>query len=316
MSNSNADEPPENYTTHPPPPPSLSSLPDEIDLSSLYVCFQEEYNDTSFHWLTLCPTEETSSTTTEYEFPLLPNPTPFPSHKYGTSTVAVGLNIFFIGRSRRASSDVWILDTRSGNMTQGPSMSLPRNVEEAAVGVIDGKIYVIGGEGYQEEIQVEVFDPKSETWELAGLENVCKIPRCSASVERKVYMVEYEKTSVYNPRECEGERLVKMVSERLSERGRKETVPDTVERVCVVEDVLFACFKRLGVLWFDTKGKLVVLYMWGECKVDDTVTKSVRCKLVSVHRAGDRICGTIDWSGVVGTVPSSFCFLHCLAVSE
>ncbi|KAL0652094.1 hypothetical protein Bca4012_094785 [Brassica carinata] len=49
------------------------------------------------------------------------------------------------------------------------------------------------------------------------------------------------------------------------------------------------------------EGKLVVLYMWGESKVDDTVTKSVRCKLVSVHRAGDRICGTIDWSGVVGT---------------
>lgn len=222
-------------------------------------------------------------------------------------------------------------------------MSVPRNVEEAAVGVIDGKIYVIGGGGYQEEIQVEVFDPKSETWELAGAENVRTIPRSSASVEGKVYIVEYEKTSVYNPRECEGERLVKIVSERLSERGRKETVPDTVERVCVVEDVLFACFKRLGVMWFDTKidvwrrlvgldgkemfifhadamseyeGKLVVLYMWGESRVDDSVTKSVRCKLVSVHRAGDRICGTIDWSGVVGTVPSSFCFLHCLAVSE
>ncbi|CAN6896917.1 unnamed protein product [Brassica oleracea] len=175
MSNSNADEPPENYTTHPPPPPSLSSLPDEIDLSSLYVCFQEEYNDTSFHWLTLCPTEETSSTTTEYEFQLLPNPTPFPSHKYGTSTVAVGLNIFFT------------------------------------------------------KLDVFIFHADA--------------------------MSEYE-------------------------------------------------------------GKLVVLYMWGESKVDDTVTKSVRCKLVSVHRAGDRICGTIDWSGVVGTVPSSFCFLHCLAVSE
>ncbi|CAF2046379.1 unnamed protein product [Brassica rapa] len=370
MSNSNADKPLENYTTH----PSLSSLPDEIVLrclarvprsyhlniswvskhlralvryglrsirhkSSLYVCFQQEYNDSSFHWFTLSET----STTTTTEYGLVPNPTTFPPHKYGSSTVAVGSNIFFIGRSRRPSSDLWILDTRSGNMTQGPSMSVPRNVEEAAVGVIDGKIYVIGGGGYQEEIQVEVFDPKSETWELAGAENVRTIPRSSASVEGKVYIVEYEKTSVYNPRECEGERLVKIVSERLSERGRKETVPDTVERVCVVEDVLFACFKRLGVMWFDTKidvwrrlvgldgkemfifhadamseyeGKLVVLYMWGESRVDDSVTKSVRCKLVSVHRAGDRICGTIDWSGVVGTVPSSFCFLHCLAVSE
>lgn len=216
-------------------------------------------------------------------------------------------------------------------------MSVPRAGRCAAAGVIDGKIYVMGGGEFQGEVKVEVFDPKSETWELAGAENV-------RNVEGKVYMVEYEKTSVYNPRGSEGEQLVQIVSERLERGGRKEKLKDGVDRVCVVEDVLFAFFQRSGLLWFDTKlnvwrrlvvrgdgkemfifhadavveydGKLAVLYMWGESEVDGVVTKSVRCKLVSVHRGGDRMCGTIDWSGVVGTVPDSFDFLHCLAVSD
>lgn len=375
MSNSNADEPPENYIAHPPPPPpspSLSSLPDEIvlrcmalvprsyDLSlswvskhlralvgspelnklrsnlhkkSLYVCLGEKGSDSTVKWLTLRPVEKT--------YRLVPNPTPFtPPHplKKGSLTVAVGSKIFFLGGgSREPSSDLWILDTRSGNMTQGPSMSVPRAGRCAAAGVIDGKIYVMGGGEFQGEVKVEVFDPKSETWELAGAENV-------RNVEGKVYMVEYEKTSVYNPRGSEGEQLVQIVSERLERGGRKEKLKDGVDRVCVVEDVLFAFFQRSGLLWFDTKlnvwrrlvvrgdgkemfifhadavveydGKLAVLYMWGESEVDGVVTKSVRCKLVSVHRGGDRMCGTIDWSGVVGTVPDSFDFLHCLAVSD
>ncbi|KAJ0253714.1 F-box domain-containing protein [Hirschfeldia incana] len=383
MSNSNSDESPENYSTlppPPPPPPSLSSLPDEIVVrcialvprsyhlslswvskhlrslvrspelntlrstrhkKSLHVCFEEKSNPT-VHWLTLRPVKKTETETTEYR--LVPNPTPFPSDNYGSSTVAVGSKIFFTGEFNQPSSDLWILDTRTGNMTQGPSMSVPRVEQRSAIGVIDGKIYVIGGGArFNEEIQVEVFDPKSETWELAGVEKVRDIPRCSVSVEGKVYMVEYERTSVYDPRECEGERFVKMESWRLEKGGRKEKLTETTDRVCVVEDVLFAFFNRTGLMWFDAKvkvwrrlvgrdgkemfifhadavaeynGKLAVLFMWGESEVDDVVTKSVRCKLVSVHRARDRMCGTVDWSGVVGTVPDSFDFLHCLAVSD
>ncbi|KAG2329487.1 hypothetical protein Bca52824_000667 [Brassica carinata] len=284
-------------------------------------------------------------TTTTKDYRLVPNPTPFPSPpNYGSSTVTVGSKIFFIGGSSEPSSDLWILDTRSGTMTQGPSMSVPRIGRDAAVGVIDGKIYVIGGGGFQEEIQVEVFDPKSETWELAGMEyGGGKASRYSASVEGKVYMVEKYRKSVYNPREREGERLVRMVSQRLEKGGRKDTLKDTVDCVCVVDDVLFASVRWNGVMWFDTKlnvwrrlvgrdgkqlhsftlhetsmaehdGRLVVL--WGESEVGDTYTMNVQCVLVSLDRSGDRICGTVDWSGIVATVPYSFWFLHCLAVSE
>lgn len=213
------------------------------------------------------------------------------------------------------------------------------------MGVIDGKkIHVIGGggfpeESFHEEIQVEVFDPKSETWELAGMENMRKTSRCGALVEGKLYMVEYEETNVYNPRGGEeGERMVRM-----------ERFTDMAHSVCVVEDVLFAFFTRAGLMWFDTKinvwrrlvgpdGKDLVLsrvkgmseYHDGRLVVfnyiiptDDDglwdvneVTKNVQCMLVSLDRAGDKVCGTVDWSGIVATVPLWFNFLHCLPVSE
>ncbi|KAL0713975.1 hypothetical protein Bca4012_020953 [Brassica carinata] len=378
MSNFNAgDETPKNYSTHPPPQPSLSSLPDEIVLrclvrvpridhlniswvskhlsslvcspelnllrstlpkSSLHLCFEENSNNqSSFHWFTL-------------NDGLVLNPTPFPSHpNYGSSTVAVGSKIFFIGGTKEPSTDLWILDTRSGNMTQGPSMSVPRIGRAAAAGVIDGMIYVMGGGGFNEEIQVEVFDPKSETWELAGVENVRKISRGSASVEGKVFMVEYGETSAYNPREGEGERMVHMVSQKLSEDGSKGKFTEMAHSVCVVDDVLFAFFTQTGLMWFDTKvnvwrkligrdgkqlfisrvkgmseydGRLAVFnYViptdgWWGVNEADKFTKNVQCMFVSLDRVGEKICGTIDWSVIVATVPAWFNFQHCLTVSE
>ncbi|CAN6903780.1 unnamed protein product [Brassica oleracea] len=336
--------------------PELNFLRSTLPNNSIHVCLEEEEdhdedeNHSSFHWFTL---NEISTTAMTMEYGLVPNPTPFPPHpKYGSSTVAVGSKIFFIGGATEPSKDLWILDTRSGNMTQGPSMTVARKQRKAAVGVIDGKIYVIGGRHFSfsdgrfhEEVQVEVFDPKSETWELVGQERVHKVSRCSASVEGKVFMVEYKRTSVYNPRKGKGERMVHMVSQRL-ERGRKDMLNDSAFTVCVVEDVLFAFFNRTGLMWFDTKlnvwrklvgrdGKellpfvlrahamveyegrlLVILYMLSEKEVYHTVAKSVRCMLVSLHRSGDMICGTVDWSGTMGTVTSSVNFLHCLAVSD
>ncbi|KAJ0253713.1 hypothetical protein HA466_0113530 [Hirschfeldia incana] len=323
----------------------LNGLRSTRHKKSLYICFREnKYNDHTVHWSTLRPNDETAT---------VPHSAPFPSHpNYGSSTVVVGSKIFFIGGYREPSTDLWILDTRSGNLTQGPSMSVPREKGESAVGVIDGKIYVMGGgrcfpeeESFNEEIQVEVFDPKSETWKLAGNENMLKTSRCSASVERKVYMVEYKEINVYNPRKRERERLVHMVSQRLERGGRKDVLNDSAFVVCVVEDVLYAFFKSSGIMWFDTKlnvwrrllgrdgkelplfshadamaeyddGKLMILYMLRKYEVVDTVTKGVRCMLVSLHRAGDMICGTVDWSGTVGEAPYSFDFLQCFTVSD
>ncbi|KAL0886542.1 hypothetical protein Bca101_010525 [Brassica carinata] len=100
-----------------------------------HVCLKEEEDNkdsSAFHWFTL------KATSTEYR--LVPNLTPFPPHpRYGSSTVAVGSKIFFIGGNSEPSPDLWILDTRSGNITQGPSMSVPIKERKSAVGVIDGR---------------------------------------------------------------------------------------------------------------------------------------------------------------------------------
>ncbi|KAG2257620.1 hypothetical protein Bca52824_076914 [Brassica carinata] len=138
--------------------------------------------------------------------------------------------------------------------------------------------------------------------------------------------------------------MVRMVSQRL-ERGQKDMLNDSAYLVCVVEDVLYAFFNQSGIMWFNTTlnvwrrlldrdgkqlpfifhadakaeyedGKLVILYMLREKEIYHTVAKSVRCMLVSLHRSGDMICGTVDWSGTMGTVPDSVNFLHCLAVSD
>ncbi|KAF3516236.1 hypothetical protein DY000_02062454 [Brassica cretica] len=152
-------------------------------------------------------------------------------------------------------------------------MSVPRKQRNAAVEVINRKIY-----------------------------DARKISNCSATVEEKVYMVDYEKTSVYNPREGGGgERLVQMVSQRLSEGGgSKDKLNDMAHCVCVVEDVLFAFFNKTGLMWFDTtlnvwrtlfgrdgkeltfildagamaeyEGRLMVLYMGDEDIFDVPVT--------------------------------------------
>ncbi|KAG2254648.1 hypothetical protein Bca52824_084784 [Brassica carinata] len=294
-----SDEPPKKHSSHhPPPPPSRSSLPEEIvlrclafvprsyrlslswvskelrsllrspelnglrpDKNSLYVCFQNKYNDpTTVHWFTLRPNEET--TTTEYV--LVPNPTPFPPHKYGSSTATVGSKIFFIGGPRKPSSDLWILDTRTGNMTQGPSMSVPRKSGERAQDVtvrrLGGSEGLHGGVRGDECVQPERM--RKGTYGSSGV---------------MWFNTKFNAwSSLVGP---DGKELFISRADAMSE--------------------------------YDDDGRLAVLYMLGENEVDETFTKSVGCMLVKLERAGEKICGTIDWSGVVGAVPYWFSFLHC-----
>ncbi|CAA7055794.1 unnamed protein product [Microthlaspi erraticum] len=97
-------------------------------------------------------------------------------------------------RSLDSRYSVW-----EGKFHQGPSMKVPRRVVETWLGVIDGKIYVIGG-GCDEKNHVE-FDPESKIWKLLEKEKVVP-PRLggqyyTASLEHKVYMVETGGISVY-----------------------------------------------------------------------------------------------------------------------
>ncbi|KAL0897965.1 hypothetical protein Bca101_081926 [Brassica carinata] len=168
--------------------PDLNRLRSLLHKSSLYVSFYEiNKNGTwTYRWLTL------EKTTIGYRLVL------FPCHRYPfmnrSLAVSVGSEIYFLLKYLEYPSDLWILDTRSVKLSQGPSMKAALMSE--AVGVIDGKIYVMGFdrfEGTDEKIQVQVLDPKSKIWKSEGQE---KVPprtwynnKITASLEGKVYMV-------------------------------------------------------------------------------------------------------------------------------
>ncbi|CAF2279126.1 unnamed protein product [Brassica napus] len=105
-----------------------------------------------------------------------------------TSAVSVGSEIYFLHGCPWPARSLWFFDTRSGTLQIGPSMRNARLAREEAVGVVDGKIYVIGGS--VDESQVEVFDPETQTGEFAGEEKVQCKSRFSASLEDRVYMVD------------------------------------------------------------------------------------------------------------------------------
>ncbi|ESQ46110.1 hypothetical protein EUTSA_v10000431mg, partial [Eutrema salsugineum] len=52
-------------------------------------------------------------------------------------------------------------------------------------------------------------------------------------------------------------------------------------------------------------------------QINETKSVNVSMFLVTLDMVGEKICGTIEWSGVVATIPySSYWCLHCLAVSD
>ncbi|KAG2308053.1 hypothetical protein Bca52824_027801 [Brassica carinata] len=265
--------------------PDLNRLRSLLHKSSLYVSFYEinENGTWTYRWLTL------EKTTIGYRLVL------FPCHRYPfmnrSLAVSVGSEIYFLLKYLEYPSDLWILDTRSVKLSQGPSMKAALMSE--AVGVIDGKIYVMGFdrfEGTDEKIQVQVLDPKSKIWKSEGQE---KVPprtwynnKITASLEGKVYMV----------KEVEGERMVHMESKKLAESNnpregrRKENLNEALDWVCVVENVLYACYCSSGLMWFDSK-----LNVWRRV----------------VSRYAERKCVAL-WSGIVTTVASFSRVVHCL----
>ncbi|CAA7019826.1 unnamed protein product [Microthlaspi erraticum] len=319
---------------------------------SVYVCFS--YGDSGvFQWFTLRPFEIENEKKKTIEYRLVPFSIPRPSNGFAfvpSDVLAVGSEIYFIGYNSKEDSDsykdLWIFDTRSGNLTQGPSMKFHRRAY-AAVEVVEGKIYVIGGE-YKgaEEMRVEVFDPKTRIWSFAWEE---KLPwlrsQFCATLEGKVVTVHDRGyvIAVYDPRQ--GKREEMNVGKEMVETRR--SVPDMLICVCAVENVLYGCFISSGFMWFDIKrsvwtrlvmsesdyifdvtdyfdvdamveyhGKLAVFWHHHKFSQEEKNYDS-KCGLMALDKVGGKIRGTIEWSGVVATNVPNYCKIeHCFAVSH
>lgn len=208
--------------------------------------------------------------------------------------------------------------------------------EFAAAGVIDGKIYVIGGcvvDNWARSINwAEVFDVKAQTWEAVaspGVEVREKWMHASAVLEGRVYAMADRNGVVYEPSKREWGVPEKRLD--LGWRGR----------ACVIEDVLY-CYDYLGKIrgydpkervWREVRGveslpkflcgatmanrggKLAVLWE-GKAGSGGARRMEIWCAEIEVERRGDGgIWGKILWSDAVFTVPNDSAIVNCLAAT-
>ncbi|XP_010418785.1 PREDICTED: putative F-box/kelch-repeat protein At2g29780 [Camelina sativa] len=88
-----------------------------------------------------------------------------PPMNLGSAVVTIGYHMYVIGGDNgryRSTSEVCRIDCRFHTCRSLPRMQRTRYC--AAAGVIDGKIYVIGGCEQRDDNWIEVFDVETKTW--------------------------------------------------------------------------------------------------------------------------------------------------------
>ncbi|KAH0853431.1 hypothetical protein HID58_093206 [Brassica napus] len=147
---------------------SLISSPELYRVRSLIgntepcLCIRQEL-PTHDRWYILDQTLVTSTNSNgliKDEFNLLPITTSSSLSK--STTLAVGFEVYQMGGDQLPSSTVRVLDFRTRTWRDAPDMGVARKRPESAL--IDGKIYVVGGETKESSSWPEVFDLKSQTW--------------------------------------------------------------------------------------------------------------------------------------------------------
>ncbi|KAL0731190.1 hypothetical protein Bca4012_027284 [Brassica carinata] len=144
----------------------LPLLPEEMVLKNLiYLCLRIP-QDPNPSWFTL--------SLKALDWRLVPVRSYFYQPLDASSMVAHGCGIYVMGGriGRRASSSVMILDCRSNTWTTLPSMGVARY--SAAAGVVDGKIYILGGCDDRSVVTGalgggQVFFLVGQRWQLTGL---------------------------------------------------------------------------------------------------------------------------------------------------
>ncbi|KAI4317197.1 hypothetical protein L6164_025088 [Bauhinia variegata] len=313
---------------------SLLSTPLFFNSRSLLQCTQHvlyltlRSHGSSLLWLTLHQNPLNSANPNL----LVPVP-PIPSPSVGSAYAVIGHMIYVIGGSINdiPSSHVWVLDCRFNKWQPGPSMRVGR--EFAAAGVIDGKIYVMGGcvadTWARSTNWAEVLDPATGRWSTvpSPVEVREKWMHASAVVDDKFYAMADRGGVAYDTRN----RVWESVGSELDTGWRG--------RACVINGILY-CYDYLGHI----KGFEVKQGLWRELKgLDDVLPRflcgatmanvggnllvvwegigggkeiEIWCAEIVVKKDEDgELSGKICWSGKVHSVPKGSSIVHCSAVA-
>ncbi|CAA7020583.1 unnamed protein product [Microthlaspi erraticum] len=314
--------------------------------SCLYVCLRF-HPDPNPRWFTLCmkpdrvltkdnikKKKQKKKKSSGYVLAKIPASHSPPARSSGL--VTIGSDIYNIGgdMNHEPSSSVSILDCRTHTWREGPSMLVKRIYTHA--NVLDGKIYVAGYGKAKESSSsdlMEVFDPKTQTWELVSrcsggeLGDISYI-HSSAAIDRKVYIFAGSNDLAYEPRECRWERV-----------GTKMTCVWSSN--CVIENVLYQ--QNDGKFeWYDTNARLWrtlkgvvglpkfarstarladyggrMAVLWDKVVASPGDTKKVIwCAVIALERRNsDEIWGKVQWRDVVLTVPTSCDVQYALAAT-
>ncbi|KAG7582962.1 F-box domain [Arabidopsis suecica] len=264
---------------------------------------------------------------------LVPIPVPNSPPAHWSGHVAVGHNIYNIGGliENVPSSRVSILDCRSNTWREALSMRVERFAPSASV--VDGKIYVAGG-NKDGEYPIEVFDAKSQIWD--HVPNPClKIQTCfskSACIEGKFHLMCGSKSLAYDPKEGRWDLVEQELGQSWSWFSN-----------CVIDNVLY-CYDNGAFQWYDTKvrlwkkmeglvglpkfdqhtpvkmadygGKMAVL--WDEIVPSmGYKNKMIRCAVILLKRLSksEKILGQVEWCDVILAVPRSNQFEYAIGVT-
>lgn len=170
----------------------------------LYVVLRSHATETP-RWYTLnLKPFGNDSESTGINHKLVPIPS-FPAIPcWGMSIVAAGADIYVIGGciNNNLVSTVFVIECPSHTCRFLPSMRQARGC--AAAGIVDGKLYVIGGCNPLSLNWVEAFDLRTQTWEtVTGLYNVEVHEKTIRSfvINDEIYIMDRKNSFVYDPKE-------------------------------------------------------------------------------------------------------------------
>ncbi|CAL9228587.1 unnamed protein product [Arabidopsis halleri] len=257
---------------------------------------------------------------------LVPIPS-FPSIPcWGMSIVAIESEIYVLGGciDDELVSTGFVVECPSHTCRLLPSMKQARGC--AAVGFVDGKLYVIGGCNPLSVNWVEAFDLKTQTWEsVLGVHNVemHDLTIRSFAIDGKIYIMDRKNSFVYDPKEgrLETDELLDtqwsvgscVIDGRIYTFGSKNRIW-VFDPVAMVWDRLKGLDdlpdKRDGSRMSNLGGNLAIMFNLGKGS-----TKICCTEIRLERREGGKFWGTVLWSNIVITLKEPSTIVRCLAVT-